>query len=137
MATLIPSILNAIQIMVFNVIYSTIAYWLTNYENHKTQSSYEKALIMKTYMFQFLNSFSLLFYIAFIKREVTGCIVTIDGNAARSKDLRCTDELALQMRSIMIIAILKNIMEIGLPCLLLCLKRGTKRKLYDVKLHQF
>lgn len=41
LATTIPSILNAIQIIVFNAIYSSLAYHLTNYENHKTQTSYE------------------------------------------------------------------------------------------------
>lgn len=36
MATLIPSLINAVQILIFNQIYSALAYHLTNYENHKT-----------------------------------------------------------------------------------------------------
>jgi len=51
LATTIPSILNAIQIIVFNAIYSSLAYHLTNYENHKTQTSYEQSLIIKTFAF--------------------------------------------------------------------------------------
>jgi len=51
LAVLIPSIVNAIIIVILNVIFSTMAYHLTNYENHATQSSYEKALIIKTFTF--------------------------------------------------------------------------------------
>ena len=93
MATTIPSVINAFQIIILNAIYGTIAYKLTNFENHRTQSKYEKALIVKTFIFQFLNSFSLLFYIAFIKRPVTGCIDYIGDDLAKSKDNLCMREL--------------------------------------------
>lgn len=51
LATTIPSILNAVQIIVFNMIYSTLAYKMTNFENHRTQTSYENSLILKTFIF--------------------------------------------------------------------------------------
>lgn len=40
-----------------------------------------------------------------------------------------------QMRSIMIIAIVKNVMEIGLPCITMLLKRRKNKKLFDTSLH--
>lgn len=136
MSTLIPSIVNAFQIIIFNQIYSTLAYKLTNYENHKTQSEYEKALIIKTYIFQFLNSFNILFYFAFAKRIITGCIGADEtGVMRRSFTNLCTDELANQMRSIMIIAIFKNIIEIGLPALKTCIKKRKNKSLYDTTKH--
>ena len=36
-------------------------------ENHRTDTTYENSLILKTALFQFINSFFTLFYIAFIK----------------------------------------------------------------------
>ena len=127
MATTIPSILNAVQIIFFNAIYSSLAYILTNYENHRTQSSYERALILKTFIFQFLNSYSLLFYIAFFKQSITGCIE----NSVRSEDNLCTTELANQMRSIMIIAIFKNLMELGIPCITTMIKSFKRGRLFN------
>ena len=36
-------------------------------ENHRTQTQYDDALIIKLFAFQFTNSYSSLFYIAFFR----------------------------------------------------------------------
>lgn len=59
--------LNAAFIVVMNKLYSYLAVALNNWENHRTKTAYEDALIMKTFLFQFVNSYIALFYIAFIK----------------------------------------------------------------------
>lgn len=64
---IIVSIVNAVQIQVMNMIYGSIAIALNNFENHRTDTEYEDALISKTFIFQFINSFSPMFYIAFVK----------------------------------------------------------------------
>jgi len=64
---IIAAIANAIQIQVMNIIYGGVAIKLTNYENHRTDTAYEDSLIGKTFVFQFVNSFAALFYIAFVK----------------------------------------------------------------------
>lgn len=61
---------NAVQIFVFNALYSKMALWLTHWENHKTYSQFQKLYIVKTIVFQFINSYSTLFYIAFFKIPV-------------------------------------------------------------------
>jgi len=48
----IASIANAIQIQVMNWIYSEVAVWLTNRENHRTDTQYEDSLIAKLFAFQ-------------------------------------------------------------------------------------
>ncbi|EQC34252.1 hypothetical protein SDRG_08454 [Saprolegnia diclina VS20] len=73
LASPIASTLNAIQIQVMNGIYTTIAVRLNNYENHRTDTEYEDNLIAKTFLFQFVNSYASLFYIAFIKSTVDVC----------------------------------------------------------------
>ena len=41
--------------------------YLNDLENHRTETEHEDALIMKAFFFQFSNSYSALFYIAFVK----------------------------------------------------------------------
>ena len=47
-ASTITSIINAVQILIFNTIYQWLARYLTNYENHRTQTEFERSLIAKT-----------------------------------------------------------------------------------------
>lgn len=68
---IITALINAIQIQVLNAIYNVIAIRLTQYENHRTDTEYEDSLIAKTFIFQFVNSFASLFYIAFIKPYIS------------------------------------------------------------------
>jgi hypothetical protein len=70
--TTIVSTINAVQIFVFNYIYNFLAFILSKFENHKTETAFERSLITKTFFFQFVNSFNSLFYIAFIKRHEEG-----------------------------------------------------------------
>lgn len=67
MAGTIASLLNAVQIQVMNYVYGSVAVYLNEYENHRTETIYEDALIGKTFIFQFVNSFASLFYISFVK----------------------------------------------------------------------
>eukprot|EP01035_Chromulina_nebulosa_P017170 gene17170-22686_t len=64
---IIAALVNAVQIQVLNFLYGSVATALNDYENHRTDTEYEDALIAKTFVFQFVNSLSSLFYIAFIK----------------------------------------------------------------------
>lgn len=75
---IIASLLNAVQIQVLGMFYQKLAIYLNDRENHRTDTEYEDALISKTFMFQFVNSYASLFYIAFIKQyvESAGCLGT-------------------------------------------------------------
>jgi hypothetical protein len=64
---IIASIANSVVIQVMNAIYGEVAITLTNYENHRTDTEYEDNLVTKTFIFQFINSYAPLFYIAFVK----------------------------------------------------------------------
>jgi hypothetical protein len=112
------STINAIQIQLFNFCYNIIAVKLTELENHRTQSEFENSLIMKTYVFQFVNSFNSLFYIAFLKTHLEGCIVDDDGQKVREIGASCMDELYIQLISIFTVSFLKNFIELGKPYLM-------------------
>lgn len=61
-ASISASLLIAIQIQVLNGYFGELAIKLNNYENHRTDTEYEDALIAKTFAFQFVNSYASLFY---------------------------------------------------------------------------
>jgi anoctamin-10 len=111
------SSINAVQIQIFNVIFNKVAIRLNNLENHRTQSDYESSLIIKCYVFQFVNSFFSLFYIGFFKTMTEGCIVSDNGGKARVKGASCMNELYTQFMTIFIISFLKNSIELGHPYL--------------------
>ena len=61
---------TVVQIQVLNILTAKIASILTAYENHRTDIEYEDALIAKTFIFQFVNSFAALVYVAFVRENV-------------------------------------------------------------------
>jgi hypothetical protein len=106
----LSSLGNALQIQLFNFIYSRLAIILTEKENHRTRVNYEDSLIVKTFCFQFVNSFNSLFYIAFIKPGLGGCNVIGDG-----KGESCMHELFIQLLLIFLVSYFKNLLELGTP----------------------
>ncbi|XP_045215850.2 anoctamin-8-like isoform X2 [Mercenaria mercenaria] len=66
----LPKILLAVSIGVLDEIYKKIATWLNDQENYRMDESYENNLIVKLVLFQFVNSFLSLFYIAFYLQDM-------------------------------------------------------------------
>lgn len=105
--SIVASVLNAVQIQVMNELYGGMAVKLNDFENHRTDTAYEDNLIAKTFVFQFVNSYASMFYIAFVKKWtqdkcIGGCMV----------------ELSTQLGSIFITRIaVGNLTEVGVPYL--------------------
>ena len=108
--TYATAVITAIQIQVLNIVYSTISKKLNDYENHRTDTEYENALIAKSFLFKFVNSYNSLFYIAWFKKydkTVNGCT-----------DNDCLTELQKQLGTIFVsLIILNNLIEVGVPFL--------------------
>ncbi|XP_057689524.1 anoctamin-10 isoform X2 [Corythoichthys intestinalis] len=66
----IPGIIYAVVIEIMNLIYRYAAEFLTEWENHRLESSYQNHLVLKVLVFNFLNCFASLFYIAFIMQDL-------------------------------------------------------------------
>jgi len=64
--------INLVLILIFNYIYEFLAVWLTEKELHRTQTSFDDALTIKIYLFQFVNYYVSIFYIAFVKGQFVG-----------------------------------------------------------------
>ncbi|KAE8743203.1 hypothetical protein FOCC_FOCC011183 [Frankliniella occidentalis] len=65
----LPKILLAIVISVLDEAYYKVACWLNDKENYRLETKYENHLIVKVALFQFVNSFLSLFYIAFYLQD--------------------------------------------------------------------
>ncbi|CAH1180912.1 unnamed protein product [Phyllotreta striolata] len=65
-------LINLVCIVILNFIYNRLAEWLTEMELQRTQTEFDDSLTIKIYMFQFVNYYSCIFYIAFIKGKFVG-----------------------------------------------------------------
>jgi hypothetical protein len=62
-----------VQILTTSALFGTIAASLTEKENHRTGSSFENALVVKTCVFMVVNTFGCMIYIAFVKVRSSVC----------------------------------------------------------------
>lgn len=65
-------LINLVCITTLNIFYDILAFYLTKNECHRTQIEFDDSLTLKIYMFQFVNFYSSLFYIAFLKGKFVG-----------------------------------------------------------------
>lgn len=66
----VPSVIYAVVIEVMNLLYRYVAEYLTEWENHRLESSYQNHLVLKVLVFNFFNCFASLFYIAFVMQDM-------------------------------------------------------------------
>ncbi|XP_064642098.1 anoctamin-7-like isoform X3 [Lineus longissimus] len=119
-ASLSSAVVNLILIMSLGKVYEKLAEKLTQWEMHRTQTDYEDQLIFKVFLFQFVNFYSSIFYIAFFK----GRFVGFPGHYNKFLGLRneecnnggCLVELAQQLAVIMVgKQVINNCQEVLVP----------------------
>ena len=115
--------INLIAINLLKFIYQRIALWLTQWENPRTNTDYEDSFTVKMFWFQFVNTYSSIFYVAFFKSEFfvgspgkykrfTSAKFRFEGCSVQG----CFLELTIQLIIIMVgQQIIGNIMEIVIP----------------------
>eukprot|EP00927_Polykrikos_kofoidii_P040462 TRINITY_DN34580_c0_g1_i1.p1 TRINITY_DN34580_c0_g1~~TRINITY_DN34580_c0_g1_i1.p1 ORF type:complete len:904 (+),score=125.12 TRINITY_DN34580_c0_g1_i1:173-2713(+) len=77
-----------IEMRIWTSLWEYLATKLTDYDNYETESAYFQALVFRVFVFQFVNSFSALFYTAFFKHMYETC---------GSEGVNCTAELSHQL----------------------------------------
>uniref|UniRef100_A0A8D8VQN5 Anoctamin n=2 Tax=Cacopsylla melanoneura TaxID=428564 RepID=A0A8D8VQN5_9HEMI len=119
-ASVSGAVVNLFLIMTMSILYEKLALRLTSWEMHRTQTEFDDSLTFKVFIFQFVNYYSSIFYIAFFKGRFVGC----PGNyskiwSLRNEDCRtggCLIELAQQLAVIMIgKQFFNNVKEVGVP----------------------
>jgi hypothetical protein len=99
-AGIVIGIINAIQINIFNYGYGLAAEALTNRENHRTETLYEDSLIGKFFAFQFVNSYSSFFYIAFVAAHMPRPETAPETDVGECGDVDCMKSLATNLATI-------------------------------------
>ncbi|XP_067890513.1 anoctamin-7-like [Heterodontus francisci] len=105
LTTVVSSLLNALSISILGKAYQIIAVKMTDWENYRTQTDHNDALIMKLFAFEFANSYSSLFYIAFLRtnNEQFFTSIGLPGLEDNCGELNnCMTELSFQVLTLMI-----------------------------------
>ncbi|KAH8276740.1 hypothetical protein KR044_002710, partial [Drosophila immigrans] len=66
----VPVIVQSVLIAIFSWAYEKLATFLTNLENHRTRSQYERHRVNKLMLFEIVNNFFSQFYIAFVLQDL-------------------------------------------------------------------
>ncbi|XP_023932129.1 anoctamin-7 isoform X5 [Lingula anatina] len=119
-ASMTSAVVNLILIMVLSKVYEKLAYKLTQWEMHRTQTEFEDQLTFKVFIFQFVNFYSSIFYIGFFKGRFVGYpghYNTLFGlRNEECNQAGCLVELAQQLGVIMIgKQVINNAQEILVP----------------------
>ncbi|TGZ61574.1 hypothetical protein CRM22_007926 [Opisthorchis felineus] len=119
-ASMSGALVNLVVIMCLGKVYEKLAQKMTEWEMHRTQSEFDNQLIFKVFLFQFINFYSSIVYIAFFK----GRFVGYPGHytyffGMRNEDCNnggCLIELAQQLLVIMVgKQLINNCQEILIP----------------------
>lgn len=111
--------ISGVQIKVFSVIYDYVATFLTNWENHEKETQFSNNLTLKIVIFEFVNNYTSLFYIAFLKGYLPNSSCGPNG---------CTADLATQLYIILASIVFFNVVEIGIPSIGYLLRRKMYTK---------
>eukprot|EP00931_Biecheleriopsis_adriatica_P032861 TRINITY_DN19122_c0_g2_i1.p1 TRINITY_DN19122_c0_g2~~TRINITY_DN19122_c0_g2_i1.p1 ORF type:complete len:711 (-),score=164.19 TRINITY_DN19122_c0_g2_i1:36-2114(-) len=65
-----PTVLHVIAIMQLNKLYSSVAEWLTDNENHRLVEHHEQSLILKRFFFEAFDCYISLFYVGFVQQDM-------------------------------------------------------------------
>lgn len=107
-STKLRALARGLQVLIFNYIYRKVAHTLTEFENYKTTSQFENSLITKIFLFEFINSYNAIVYIAFFKIHVTGCTDFI-GEPVDD----CMFELSTEVSVVYIVFIIRKLLVIA------------------------
>ncbi|XP_075255533.1 anoctamin-7-like isoform X2 [Convolutriloba macropyga] len=144
LSTGLAAVMNACAILILEQIYKKLAWILTDWENHRTQTEYDDALIIKIFAFYFVNSYSSLFYIAFIRggTGTKGILGLGHKFTDECPNDNCMSELALQTLVLMAAKpvpkfcydiILPRVKSLALDCISKCRRSKVSPEKNDMK----
>ncbi|XP_033740659.1 anoctamin-4-like isoform X4 [Pecten maximus] len=133
-ATTTAACINLVIILILSFIYQRIALFLTNLEQHRTQTEWEDGFTFKMFLFQFVNYYSSIFYIAFFKGKFVGRpgdynYSLLDRRQEECDPSGCLIELCIQLAVVMIgKQAFNNFKEIILPKMMVWFKSRSVKK---------
>ncbi|KAJ8668107.1 hypothetical protein QAD02_009770 [Eretmocerus hayati] len=122
--SLTAAFINLIIIMMLTRVYQRLARWMVNMENPRTQTEYEASFTFKIFIFEFVNFYSSLIYIAFFKGRFYVHPGDLESRSSEFFRIRmdvcdasgCLSEVCIQLAIIMIgKQVFNNFVEILSP----------------------
>jgi len=104
--SIVGGIVNAVVILILNTVWLFVAKQLNEWENYRTETEYINNLIFKTFAFYFVNSYTSLYFLAFIQNNfrffgVTSLLDNCNFGQTIYNSISdgCPDEVSLQLIS--------------------------------------
>ena len=73
----IAGLIQGVSIFILNQIYDRAAMWLTWWENHRFDSAFDSALVVKIFAFQYCNCYISIFYSIFVDSRVENAFIQV------------------------------------------------------------
>lgn len=125
----VASVLNTAQIIIFNMIYQFLVQKLTNLENHRTDTSYQDSMIVKLFLFQFVNSYASFFFLAFVAQYLPKPDGVPDDFVGQCGADNCMYPLSINLAIIFgTKLVITNVVALGQPYVLQKLKLRKETK---------
>ena len=128
--------LNTIFIVLFGMLYETIAVAMTDWENHRTQIEYDNQLILKNFGFQFVNNYFVLFYIGYMRQLDTSGLCSFfaldpiycpDVAITECKGGTCLGQVQTNVIAVFTIkTVIAQVKEIAMPYVKVVSSKGKK-----------
>ena len=111
----LSAIENVILIAIMSNLYYYFAYKLNDWQNHRKDFLKENALAVKLILYEFINNYYPLFYIAFIKKTTLFGTKDIEQCYGFGENDSCLEEIEIQLYTTLLVNFGLNFVEIGLP----------------------
>ncbi|KAK3804908.1 MAG: calcium-activated chloride channel-domain-containing protein [Benniella sp.] len=112
--SVVIALMNLVVILILGTVYATLAKILTDNENHRRLTQYEDALIIKRFLFDFVNFYSALVYIAFFKESIN--VAQYVGRNDTCQNDSCMGELTIQLAIVFVgKQLLNQFQELAVP----------------------
>lgn len=123
-------IINAIAVEGMNIVFTSLAKWLTERENHRAYSEFANNLLAKTVIFKFINCYISLYYIAFFKQHSH-----LFGMPMECVQGDCLNDLSTQLAVFMIMRLtVQNIVELSMPYVLMMYRSMMEGRTFHTSL---
>lgn len=120
------AVVSLIVMLTLRMLYSNLALRLTDFENHRTQTTYEDSLILKIFLFDFVNFYTALLYILILKQQYVKDLINSPEVTTGCEYDNCFTELTVQLAIIMIgKQAIGQISEVLIPFVKSRLNKGT------------
>ncbi|CAK9100477.1 unnamed protein product [Durusdinium trenchii] len=120
-------VINALVVELLNTLFTSLATWLTDRENHRSYSEHANHLLAKMVVFKFINCYVSLYYIAFLKEHSY-----LFGMPMTCVNDDCLNDLGSQLAIFMIMRLtLQNMIELGGPYAVMMYRRMTEESAFN------